>query len=311
MSFTKFFAVLLISLFYYTTNYAQSRADLWGKDISYLKTELSSRHKNLFFKTDQSTFNLKLDSIINEVDNLSDIEVSIALLEVLALMGDDHTSIYIPKLNNDGLFPLKFYWFSDGLYVINTIIEYENLLWGRIIAINQIPINDVNKRLSNLTAKTNDAIIKTNVPIYIQFVSVLKHYKIIEGDSALITYENITGETQQLMVKSFTPSKDLRLNMTVKQFDQKALCETNRRSLFWSQYLDDEKVLYAQYNQCYSKEFAKMRGERKKAKNLPSFKKFSAELIKLLNNEEIDKFIFDMRYNPGGYSNQGTRLIKK
>ena len=291
--------------------HSQSREDLWEKDINYLKTELPRKHKNLFFKIDKSIYNQKLDSVLNKTDKLSDIEISIALLEVVASVGDGHTSIYIPKLAEYGKLPLQLYWFSDGIYITNAFQQYEEMLWKKIVSVNGIPIDDVFKKLSNLIAKTNDAVIKSYMPGSFPYVCFLKYFNIMEGDLAVISYENSKGEIQSATVNSFIPSKNSQHKWLNKSFKKKALCESNRKKLFWYNYIDSSQVLYTQYNRCLSKEVLKQYGNKKKAKELPSFNKYSKDLLKILNSGKVDKLVFDMRYNPGGNSNQGTRLIKK
>ena len=44
---------------------------------------------------------------------------------------------------------------------------------------------------------------------------------------------------------------------------------------------------------------------------MPSFKEFEKEVLQALKKQQIDKLVFDMRYNAGGNSMQGTKFIKK
>lgn len=311
MSFSKSFVVLLISLFYCTTNHAQSRTDLWSKDISYLKTELASRHKNLFFKTSQSTFNHKLDSIINEVDNLSDIEISIALQEVIAFMGDDHTSIYNPKLLSYGQIPIWLNWFKDGIYILNTIPEYHNLLFKKVVAFNDLPIENIVSKVLNVSSKTNEAVSKNHFLYYFSYKAILEYYGIIDSDSMQISYLNNKGNIEKQNIKCVVTEKGEKINWMGFGTVEKVLCEKNKNKLFWYEYDESTKVLYAQYNKCLSKEVMKRYGNKKQTKNYPSFKKFSSDILKILESEQVEKFVFDMRYNPGGSSDQGTRLVKE
>ena len=52
-------------------------------------------------------------------------------------------------------------------------------------------------------------------------------------------------------------------------------------------------------------------GDRKKAKKLPSFNEFENRTFATIENEPIKKLIFDLRFNGGGTSNQGTDFINK
>ncbi|MDF1574834.1 MAG: S41 family peptidase [Bacteroidales bacterium] len=44
---------------------------------------------------------------------------------------------------------------------------------------------------------------------------------------------------------------------------------------------------------------------------MPSFKEFEKQVIRVLRKKEIDKLVFDLRFNGGGHSRQGTEFIRK
>lgn len=44
---------------------------------------------------------------------------------------------------------------------------------------------------------------------------------------------------------------------------------------------------------------------------MPSFKEFEKEVYPALKKKDIDKLVFDIRFNKGGYAAQGTEFIKK
>jgi C-terminal processing protease CtpA/Prc len=60
-----------------------------------------------------------------------------------------------------------------------------------------------------------------------------------------------------------------------------------------------------------SKEVALEYGNKEMADNLPSFKEFEEKVFNTLANESVKKIIFDIRYNGGGNSSQGTAFIEK
>lgn len=309
MNLIKFllFAVILI---FQTACSDQSREDLWKKDISFLKTELAKKHKNLFFKTTKSVFNAKLDSIQEIISNKTDEELYVALQEIVALMGDDHSYIYYPKLYESGVFPIHLDWFADGIYVVNTIPKYSKLLHKKLVAFNDIPINEVVEKLSKVSSHANDAVAKSHFLSFSQSKIILQYYGIINSDSLTISYLD-NSLVQKITVNIIELKKDTKVTWTGLQIYNKVLCEKNRNKLFWFEYNDSTKILYAQYNKCISKELYEKLGRKKAAKRLPSFDKFLADLTKTLKTKEIDKFVFDMRYNPGGSSPQGTYLVKQ
>lgn len=308
----KFKNLLLLAVIiaFHAVCFAQSREDLWGKDISYLKTELATKHKNLFFKTPQTVFNAKLDSISQIIPEKTDEELFVALQEVVALMGDDHSFIYYPKINEYGMFPIHLDWFADGIYVVNTIEKYSKLHHKKIVAMNDVPIDEVVNRILKASSHANDAAAKIHFLSYVPYRVFLEYYGISKSDSLTISYlDNNKIKTET--IKSISINKTTRLSWIGYKLNKVSLCEKNRKKIFWYEYNDTTKILYAQYNRCISKELYKKTGRKKAAKNLPSFEKFLKDLTKTLEENDVEKFIFDVRYNPGGSSPQGTYLVKQ
>jgi C-terminal processing protease CtpA/Prc len=88
------------------------------------------------------------------------------------------------------------------------------------------------------------------------------------------------------------------------QFSLIPLYLKNKTAPFWYEYDEDERILYCQYNICWS-------DNDKYSYSDYDFDKFYDEIINIVKNNKLDKFIFDVRFNTGGNSSTGTELIKK
>lgn len=291
----------------------ESRSDAWKHDIEYLKTELPGRHKNLFFSMDQETYEARLDEIIAGLANMSDMEIVISLQKVLAETGDDHTSIeYRRIVQNAGVFPLQLYWFSDGLHVQAALSEHESLLGSKVTAINRIPITEVIDRLSSMMPRTNDALIRHRVPNILSLIGLLQHFEIIEGESASVEFIGQDKAPKSLLIEKLDPrTLGPSVRFVTCTPDSLPLCRRNPGSYFWSEFLDEDRVLYVQYNRCWSRELEEKHGSKERAAMLPSFADFTAETVDALNKPGVEKCILDLRFNPGGSSPQGTELARK
>lgn len=291
----------------------EDKCEAWKSDIEDLKTELPKRHKNLFFRTDKTTFEGKLNELSNDLSNKTDLEIVLSLQEILAGMGDDHTGIdYQPVLQNAGIFLLTLYWFSDGLYVLGTLNQYDSALGSRITAINDVPIAEVVTRLSSLLAKTNDALVKHRIPNMLPSIGLLRHFDIVDSNSARFDFVDPNGAAKSLVIDELD-IKTLGPNMRFVGFTPESypVCWQNRGSLFWSRFLQDDGILYAQYNRCWSKELEEAHGSKARAEKLPSFAAFSSQILAELKKPEVRKFVFDLRFNPGGSSPQGTEFARQ
>jgi hypothetical protein len=85
----------------------------------------------------------------------------------------------------------------------------------------------------------------------------------------------------------------------------------DKKSYFRDRYFPEERIYYIQYNKCWSREAEVEYGSGASALFMPSFKEFEKKVFLTIRKQEIDKLVFDMRFNGGGNSIQGTRFIRK
>ena len=192
---------------------------------------------------------------------------------------------------------------SDGLYITKTTPENKEILGLRIVAINDTPIATVIDSLSTLFTIDNQAIVKSIVPETVMSLQALEHFGF--ADSRQVKLMLSDGKTQ--VVKPIHPDNAF-VNFRP---DSLAFATANRKVLFTSRYFPEDRIYYMLYNKCHSRELAAERGDAEAAQKLPSFEAFTREAFETLNDKPVDKLIFDMRYNGGGNSSQGTEFVER
>ncbi len=275
----------------------------WIKDIEFLKTELPKKHKNLFFKNDKSTFENGLDQIKLQQANLSDFEIAIKLQQLIASFGDSHTSVKWKKyIDNKKILPIRLYWFSDGIYVTKTTKANKELLGKKITGINGNSIAKITDSLSTLITVDNKAIIKDKIPKLIIITQLLDFFDFSNGREYSIEVETKNGIKSTIPIKPYVLNTEKLINITI---DTIAYCWRNTRISFTEKFVDN--VYYLQYNQCVNKS----KTEKKGKNNTISFNEYKKKVFKTIKEKSPDKLIFDMRFNSGGNSYQGTKFINQ
>jgi hypothetical protein len=269
--------------------------NIWIQDLDYLSQKLQSRHKNLFHNVSSNDFYSAVDSLRVQIPSLEDYEIIVGMMKIVTLIGDAHTNL-TPDLQSEifQLFPIEMYWYNDGLYVISTTSENQNILGQRVVGIGNFNIDDVNNILKSVIPHENDAQIKSKVPLYMTSPEILFALNITNSrNSALFKFEGI-GEVS-------IDAENIFSNFNwVSVFDD-APCTTplylqNPQLNYWFTLIEDSTVIYAQYNRCYEMESQ-------------SFNSFANEIFDYIDSYPIDKFIFDMRLNGGGRSSIARPLI--
>lgn len=210
---------------------------------------------------------------------------------------------FFQLIDQTQILPLGTLWVSDGLYITKTTPENKEILGLRIVAINDTPIATVIDSLSTLFTIDNQAIVKSIVPETVMSLQALEHFGF--ADSRQVKLMLSDGKTQ--VVKPIHPDNAF-VNFRP---DSLAFATANRKVLFTSRYFPEDRIYYMLYNKCHSRELAAERGDAEAAQKLPSFEAFTREAFETLNDKPVDKLIFDMRYNGGGNSSQGTEFVER
>lgn len=166
----------------------------WVEDIEYLKEELKKRHNNLFAYTAEESFNEKIENLKDMVNELDYEEMKVEISRVVASLKDAHTSLIFTAKR---FIPLKFYYFNEGVYIINTCKGYEKLLFKKILAFGDMKIEEVLEKLSNIISFENKYFFKAQSMKYMQIAEVLYGLLIIDTmDKVKITLDD--GEYEVL-----------------------------------------------------------------------------------------------------------------
>ncbi|BCZ49230.1 hypothetical protein psyc5s11_52970 [Clostridium gelidum] len=271
----------------------------WKKDLDYLQAALPKKHANLFFKISEEQFNKDIDDLKNSVDNLNDDEIIDGIYKIVGSVGDGHTKV-IKKFSRS--YPFQFYYFKDGVYTIDTIDEYKEALNCKLIKINGQDIKSIENRLSPLIANENEETIKKVLPNYLFRPEILHGVKIVDDidKDAIFTFEDRNEKIFDLNIQSVdcTVDNDLKLIINNEYDESYPLYMQNADLNYWYKYLEKDKVLYIKYNAC---------DEQDEAGKLSDF---TNEILNFIDNNKVDKFVIDMRDNPGGGQNKLNAIIE-
>ena len=280
----------------------------WTYEIDLLGKELAQKHCNLFFQTDSTTFFRAFDQIARKAPELSLFDNSVRLQQVIAGLGDANTSInYHFNIEGKSILPLDFYWFEDGIYVMKGRKEQQEIVGKRLTAINGYPLEQIIDSMATLLVTDNVYSLKSQLPRMLTWTPLLKHF----GFSGLKDFELQYETGQRGKAKLYVPLYDKVGEEVSIQPEKLPLGWQDRKSYFLDHYFPDERIYYIQYNKCWSREVEEDFGSGATALFMPSFKEFEKQVFLTIRKREIDKLVFDLRFNDGGNSSQGTNFIKK
>jgi hypothetical protein len=262
----------------------------WLEVLDFLQIELPRRHKNLYFSTSEAEYQDRIQSLKADLDHLEHHQIKAEIAKIVASVRDAHTSIDFPVYS---LCPLEFYWFSDGIYAVNTTKADEVLRYKKITHIDGIAIEEVIEKMSSMISHENQSYLKSLLPKYLPAIELLNGLQIARGISGLnFTYENESGTGSEWFVHSFPffeYHEQLRENRVSFPPEKLPLFRKNPDRYYWMEYQKKSKILYFKYNIC--KEMAD-----------ESVEAFGERLMSAVKENAPEKLVIDMRNNTGGNS---------
>jgi hypothetical protein len=259
----------------------------WAEDLDFLASELPKKHKNLFHKISESEFRREVEGLKAKLPSLSQSEMLTGLMRIVAAVGDSHTTLgYRPR---QGI-PLMLHWFKDGISVLNTTAEYKDILYGKIAALGEKPIEDIIPVLAELIPHENGAQVKNRLPNLLTDTVVLHGAGVIPSpDAASLTVLTAVGRTVTLDMAPVPFSSKPEWLVDTSDEGGAPLYLKNRRLFYWFEVLPESRTLFFKYNSCQNMQ------------DRP-FGSFVKEFFAAADTGKADRIVIDLRHNGGGNS---------
>lgn len=263
----------------------------WIEDIEQLSQELPIRHANLFFSLEKEEFYKQIEILKSNIEILDNYEIQVEVGKIVASVKDAHTYVH---MHVRYVCPFNMYWFNDGLYITSVYTEYKAILGRKIIAINDLPIEEVSNNLSSIISFENMNYFKALLPKYLPAVELLYGLGIVNDINNLkLTYEESENQLKYINISPLLINEIDNLEMV----ELEGKCNDGTLPLYRQhinenycfKYLDKNKIIYFKYNKCRERENKKIED-------------FINELIDFIENNEIEKLVIDLRDNSGGNS---------
>lgn len=272
----------------------------WRKDLRFLQETINQRYPFLFKKIKQPEFNEAIETLYDQIPDMEQHEIVVGFSRIIALFKYGHTRMSY----SDAPVPfhsiaVEFYRFKDGLYIKSAHQDYTEIVGARVIAIEGMAVDKVIKAIYPTVPVENE--------MYFDAYG-LDHMTIPE----VLHSQGVTPELK-LSVK-------LSLEKNGKRYDQELEATTNlwspmkygeiefdsdwineRDKSFTPNYLKHfEKIYYFEY--LAASKTVYVRHSRIRDDESEPVKDFYHRVFDFIDNNEVEKFVMDVRLNGGGNS---------
>jgi hypothetical protein len=287
----------------------QAEATRWREDLRYMAEQMPKLHNNLFHTMTREQFDAAVKKLDERIPTLARHQIIVEMARLTAAVNDGHTNVYPTRDPKIGFrqFPLKLYFFKDGLFVRAAQSEHAALLGAKVVRIGRVSVEQAYNAVREIIGKDNEMDAKFFAPHLLVMPEIL-HALGLSGspETAEFTFE-IQGKQT---IAEFKPSgaADMMASDTDKTWmpkdgwidargkDSKLLWLKDPENKFWFEYWPDSKTVYFQFNEVNDKE-------------KETIAAFSKRLFDFIDANQVERLVLDLRLNRGGNGGKNKPLL--
>ncbi|HEV7699974.1 MAG TPA: tetratricopeptide repeat protein [Pyrinomonadaceae bacterium] len=299
MSYLRLLALALVAAIAALPVFSQAlTADQWRADVRYLADELPKRHPNAFKWMKREDFDAAVKALSDRAGAASRDEMMVGMMRIVAMIQDGHTSLFSPTITQSKFYPVRFYAFSDGLFIVRASPENKDLVGGRVIGIGNLSVDDAVKQVKTVTFSDNDMARLYHAPMSMSVPGILHGLKIVSDDEILHLTVEQGGKRRSVDLKptaafsDFLQPPDAWADAATVQ----ALYRKDPANNFWFEYLKDSKTMYVQQNAVANKDNETVAA-------------FYKRVFEAVEADQVDRFVLDLRFNGGGNNGLNRQVV--
>lgn len=273
-------------------------------DIDYLVEEARRMHASPDRPAWSARFEHEARSLQDAIPGLTDAEVLVGIMGLLAILSDGHTGIYgagpdSPLQISRKNLPLKFFGFAEGVYIVDGVDSAADFAGSRVLQFGDLSADETLDRLSKYRGTDNPMTWKWMGPqFYLGQLQMLQAIGATEStDSITLILEDTAGNVSASKFDGGDYNIQRKLRASPAAMGEVPLYLRNVDVEQWMESLPEQRAVYFQFNQVRDgkdqsiAEFASLLGER-------------------LDKEDASTLIIDVRHNNGGNNSLLRPLIR-
>ncbi|HNG90568.1 MAG TPA: hypothetical protein PK858_10195, partial [Saprospiraceae bacterium] len=286
-------------------------AEAWRSDIALLREGLPERMPGAFAEGySLADFQRDLDALSGTVGRRSDLDIALELQTCVAKLNNPYIRLEFTEImQKDRVIPIGLGTFADGVFMTGTVKKFERAMRAKVVSVNNVDIEEVQRRLSVFVSKDNEQTMRREVLQWLRFPAAFRKVGISKSDTIYLAVQNARGGMDLLPVYPLDPVRHQKDMVPNIMQPNKPDLRWRTDPLLWDlQWLKSDSVVYFQYNACLGKESALARKDSAMAQQLPEFQPVADSILHIMQRHPNTRFFFDLRFNGGGFSTEGIAL---
>jgi hypothetical protein len=269
-----------------------SRDEGWRYDVAFFVSEARRLHVGFARPAFSARFGAAAEELLSKIPRLTDDEILAALQHLTTLLGDGHSGVYIRTLpKSHRRLPVDFYWFADGMYIVDARLDHRDLIGSRVLRIGKMTPASLRQALEAYVPRDNPMrILAVGIPFEAVYPFQLRALGAIDD----------TANVQLVVTDRSGTTREVNLRADDTRPPQARLPPRDTGSVnplwlrrpttnIWMSRAPELAGIYVQYNACADAPGTTISG-------------FSEELRTALKDTGVVNLVIDVRRNGGGNS---------
>jgi tetratricopeptide (TPR) repeat protein len=287
--------------------------DEWRQDLDFLARTVAEKHRHPFDRLARSDFDKAAAALREAIPGLADHEIVVGMIKLVALLRDGHSRLNIPAAADaqshtptaapkKGVvfhaLPLRFYLFSDGLYVQTAAPEKKDLVGARVVGIGTLTAEAALEAVRPAVHYDSEMWFKLVGPEYLRIPEILHACGVTADPGSTPLRLAKDGRTMEVVLEPLPVGSDPAwTTWSDVSGTAKPLYLRNPGKTYWFEVLPEHKAIYVQVNAI----------QNDPAESLAAF---AARMVRAAEAAGAQKLVLDLRLNGGGnnYLNRGLVL---
>jgi tetratricopeptide (TPR) repeat protein len=279
----------------YCSSVTSAEAVQWREDLHFFSEQAPQVHKNLYHAITREQFDAAVKSLDERIPTLSRNQIVTEIMRIVAMIGDGHTHLEINQLHSGFRhYAVKFYWFPNGIYVVQADKKYASLVGGKILKLGKVSGQEAYEAVRQVIPHDNESQIKDLTPLYLSLTEVLDGLGLVDNPCAVpLTVENNGVQATAILEPEDSEISKLQFVLPPGWVDAHdpaspiPLWLKDPGNFYWFEYLQDSQTIYVQFNQVAEKPDE-------------TIEAFFKRVFAFADAHPVDRLVLDERLNSGG-----------
>lgn len=285
---------------------AAMSVESWREDLEIMTGLLTQLHADAFHTVSRPGFEAERGRLSAAIPDLEDYEIIVAMTSLVASIGDGHTRLNLrpgaPGVPTDARagftrLPLRLEWFTDGVFVVSAATNLEPLVGARVVELGNVPVEEAIDRVLPVVHHDNEMTGRLLLPGFLTMPAVLRARGVVDGPGPVrIAVEQADGRRVERLV-DVSPEADAGEARVLAASGVETPWWLQSRGLpYWLESVPASRAVYVQLNASRQHDDEPMVA-------------FVDRLRRLLDSEDVERVVVDLRRNDGGDSELTRPLL--